>query len=246
MPPASPISAVPVPRWLVVLGSLLIVFHLGSVGLAALAAPSGPWPGPEGASLATPPQFAFSAHRGVLPYLQAVKLDNNYHFPSNRTEQDGVRLEVRLKDDAGQDLATVQVPDENANAWVRHRQSLLVRALASDENVAPPPGEAIAAPNREVRKVAIWDMAGPQQLRLKPVEEHLIPRDHPVMRPSDYGMLLIRSYARHLCREHQAAVAEVVRQHQNPIQPIVLFPQEVQLPPDAFLPVTSNYGELPR
>lgn len=244
MPPSSSTAAVPLPRWLVVLGSLLIVFHFGSVGVAALAAPSGPWPTGEGQGPATPPQFAYSAHQIVLPYLQAVKLDNNYHFASNRPEQIGVQLEVRLKDDAGQDLATVKLPDPNANPWVRHRQALLLRGLTYDDGVAPPQGEAIAAPNRAVPKVPIWDVAEQRQLRLKPVEEHLIPRDRPVMRPSEYNLLLVRAFARHLCREHQAAVAEVLRHHQDPIPPLVLFEQN--LPPGAFEPVTSNYGELPR
>jgi DnaJ-class molecular chaperone len=39
-------------------------------------------------------------------------------------------------------LQTIKIPEDGANCWVRHRQSLLARALAEDQPVEPPQGEA--------------------------------------------------------------------------------------------------------
>ncbi len=45
------------PRWVVLVGSVLIVFHLIAVLALALAVPSGPWPTSFGASMSEEPRF---------------------------------------------------------------------------------------------------------------------------------------------------------------------------------------------
>ena len=61
------------------------------------------------------------------------------------------------------------------------------------------------------------------------------------MRPTDWSVLLARSYARHLCRKHNAASAEFIRHTREPLHPGMLF--MTNLPPDAFKALPANYGE---
>jgi hypothetical protein len=258
--PRAPSTSIPaLPRWLIILGSLAIVFHFFAVGVVVLAAPSGPWPSMEGPSMAGPPQFAQTlltrnnfdpATRKIKPekdpnllgYLRLVRMPHHYHFSTNRPEQPGAYIEARLKDEAGQPITTLKFPDPNANFWVQHRQDILARALANDEPVQPPQSEIIAAPAQETRKVTIWEPAegGGRSLKLKTVPEHLVPRDRPVERPAEWAVLLAQSYARYLCRSHGAASVEIIRHTQFPIPPSVLF-MEPQA--GAFDELASNFGE---
>jgi hypothetical protein len=242
MPSSPSHSANGVPRWLVVLGSLVIGFHFFALVSCALATTSGPWSGMEGPAPASPPQFAMTIGTSVAPYLRTLRMTHTYRFSTNRPIQTAARLEVRLKDGRGEER-TLTIPDPNANYWVRYRQAMLVRELTDDMPVMPPQGgEKIPAPNREVPRVKIWDITEPHKLAIREVEENLIPRDRPVMRPSDWSLLLARAYARHLCRTHGAASAQLTRVTREPISPIVLSGENV--PQDAFEPLISNFGEL--
>lgn len=236
-------STPPLPRSLAALASLAIVFHIGSVLTNVLAAPSGPWPGPEGREMMTPPQLANSVNRELLPrYLEPLKLTHNYHFPNNRPGRPGVWFEVRLWDEAGKGLRTLRFPDPAAVAAVRHRQSVLAMALADDQPVTPPAGEWVAAPGREAAAIPIWELDGDRVLRLRSVPAHLVPRDRPVYRPSGWSLVLAHSYVRHLCRVHGAAKGELVRHTQEAIPPAILF--EKDIPPDAFGELISHFGEV--
>jgi hypothetical protein len=248
--PATPTSN-PLPRWLIVVGSVLIVFHLSSVAVRVLAAPSGPWPTPQGPNTAPPPAFAMELHEGLPEwYLRAIQwpssATHNYHFPTNRPGQPALSFEVRLKDANGQELATVTIPDKKANFWVRHRQTLLANALGLDVPVERPQMERIPAPGKRANTVALWEPDGPNRLKLKDEDENLIieklQRQQGMMRPSEVTMLFLHSYVRYLCRTHGAASAEVIRHHQDPIPSVVLFDDNV--PEDAFKEVLSNFGEL--
>lgn len=240
-PQPSP-PAIAAPRWLIYLGSALIVLHFVAVLSNVLAAPSGPWPTPDGANMSTPPQFAFTLNGYAAGYLQALKLTHNYHFNTSRPGLPGVFLEVRLKDAEGRETAKLRFPDEKANFWVRHRQALLAQALADDMPVMPPRTEVIAAPNREIPTVLIWDSGETSGLKMRRVPEHLIPRDRPVFRPSEWSLLLARSYGRHLCREHDAASVELVRHTREPFPPAVLFMDSA--PAGAFEELISHFGEF--
>ncbi len=231
-----------IPRGLVILGSLALAFHFLAVVCGALAAPSGPWPSMEGVNMATPPQFAYSLDTLTRPYLKLVKMTHDYHFPSNRPGMPGAYFEVRLKDGAGQELAKMQFPEASASCWVRHRQALLAQGLATDQPVLPPPGEVIAAPNQAVPTVPIWDHLEDRHLIIRTVPEHLIPRDRPVFRPSEWSLVLARAYGRYLCRTYGAASAEIIRHTQEPIPPAVMTLDNV--PPGAFDDLISNFGEI--
>lgn len=236
-----------VPRWIVVVGSLAIAFHLFAVVIGAVAAPSGPWPNMEspGGMDILPPQFAYSINQWTSSrYLDPIKMTHNYHFNSNRPGLPGIFFEVKLKDEAGQEVAKLTIPEANANYWVRHRQTQLANGLGNDMPVQNQQGEVIAAPNRPTPSIPIWDMLDNQQLKIKTVSQHLIPRDRQVMRPSQWSMVLASSYGRYLCRTHNAASAEIIRHNKQPIPPAVLFMSNFQS--GAFDELVSNYGEFTR
>jgi hypothetical protein len=69
-------------------------------------------------------------------------------------------------------------------------------------------------------------------------------RGSPVFRPSEWSLVLARSYARHLCRTHGAASAEIIRHTRDPIYPVVLFEREPAA--DAFQDLVASFGEMPR
>jgi hypothetical protein len=242
MPQPEPVL---VPRWLVIVGSVLICYHLIAVVSAALAAPSGPWPNQDGSSMVFPPQFAKTVNEQFASgYLSLMRMPFHYHFPSNRPAIPGVYFVVRLKDKVGNELGTVTVPDPNANYWVRARQMQLAQGLADDQPVQPPTGEVIAAPNQAVPTVTLWYDDGPRKQRVKDVPQHLVPRDRSMYRPSEWSLLLAQSYGRHLCRERGAASAEIVRHWKEPIPPVVMFMDTVSA--DGFDEIASDFGEVAR
>jgi hypothetical protein len=192
----------------------------------------------------SPPQFAFTADGLTGPYLKAVKLTHNYHFPTNRPVSPAVYLEIRLKDAQGQDLGTFKLPDPNVNPWVRHRQKLLAEGLGGDIPVLRPQAESIPAPGQQVPRVTYWEQDQQQgNLKLEEKPENLLPNDRPVMRPSDVSMILAQSYARHLCRTQGAASAEIIRHHKDPIPPAVMSLPDI--PAGAFEEMRSHFGEFP-
>jgi hypothetical protein len=232
------------PAWLTRIGGGFIALHLFAVLILALAAPSGPWLTPFGSSLAEGPAFAEGIGRVAARYLGPLKLAHNFHFTGNRPAAPGVYFEVRLRDAAGKHLRTVRVPEEGANFWVRHRQVLLAQALVDDQPVQPRAGELVAAPNKAVESVPIWDLDGERKLRLRPVAEHLIPRDRPVARPSGWSVVLARSYVRYLCRQNGAAGGELVRHTREAVLPAVMFDDDT--PAGAFEELVANFGEEPK
>lgn len=242
--PASDTPTGALPRWLTRLLSAAIAFHLSALFIKVLAAPSGPWLTNEGPGMATPPQLAFTLNEQIArPYLKPLKMTHNYHFASNRSVTPRARLVVRLYDAAGEVVETLQFPDPKACIAVRHRQELLTRWLVDDQPVQAAPGEYIPAPGQAAPTVPIWDLGSePRQLRMQRVPEHLVPRDRPVMRPSDWSLLLVRSYARYVCRAHGAAEVEVVRHSREPLAPAVLMSREARV--EGFEELVSNYGRL--
>ncbi len=235
-----------VPRWLLVAASGLIAFHLLALTVRVLAADSGPWPNMEGSNMAAAPRFAFNMYQS-LPgdYLKTLQMTHNYHFTSDRPARTGIYLEARLKDKDGNEIARLKLPEDGAGFWLRHRQELLAEKLGNDEPVPVPMSERVPAPNRPVEMVTIWDEYENRKMRLKKVElNSLIGSNRPHIRPSELAMLYARAYARYLCREHGAASVEIIRHHQDPIPPGVLF--DDNLPAGAFDEAVSNFGEFPR
>src|SRR5262245_54737127 len=154
----------PLPRWLILGGSLALGFHLFAIGILVLAAPSGPWQTQFGPSMALAPQFAGAINQVTTGYyLEPLALTHNYHLATNRTGLPAVYFEVRLFDAKGNQVKTVTVPDKRANFWVRHRQELLAQGLADDQPVQPPRGEVIAAPGEKLKEQIFFHMAEPNQ-----------------------------------------------------------------------------------
>jgi hypothetical protein len=250
MPQRPPDSGALPPRWLLLVGSVAILLHLTAVAVVALDAPSGPWPTPFGTSTALAPQFARSGAEAAAPlYARTLKLANGYRPATNRPATPNAFFEVRLKDEQGQVLTTLKFPDDNANFWVRHRQNLLARALADDQQLEAVGGERVAAPGHKAPSLPIWELDGPRRLRMRDLPDHLLrdvisQRGGPVFRPSEWSLVLARSYARFLCRAHGAASAEIIRHTRDPIYPVVLFEGEPAA--DAFQDLIATFGEMPR
>jgi hypothetical protein len=235
----------PLPRWLVWLGSAAIVFHLFALLIAVLATGSGPWPMPSGESRALAPKFAHDISEVTNGYyLRPLQMASSYHSLSNKTDIDSVFVEVQLRDEQNKVIQTLRLPDNKANLWVRSRQQLLALALADDEPVLPPRGEAIPAPGKSAPMETIWDSPDPSgPLRLTKVETHRIPRNRPVIRPMDSTQQLAKSYARHLCRETGAVSAELIRHSRRPLSPAMMFMNELPAP-EAFEEMVCTFGEL--
>lgn len=236
----------PLPRWLLCLGSLLISYHLLSVGLNVLAAPSGPWPAMEGSDMAMPPQLPAYVHAQVaLPYLQMVKLTHNYHFRTNRTGQPEAYLEVKLKDQDGELMKTLRFPDPEAGRAIRSWQEALARWATDDQPIQPSMIEKIPAPNQKIPEIPIWENSvdDMRRLTLTFIPENEVPRDRPVFRPSQWSLIVVRSLGRYLCRVHGASSCEVFRRSREPIPPRIL--QERESPPENE-DLVSAYGRLPR
>jgi hypothetical protein len=240
LPPDRP--AARIPRWIVGLGSVLIGFHFLCVGINVLAAPSGPWPE---MGRVDPPPFAVVANSLVAPtYLLPLKMGNNYHFPSNIPGTRAVYIEARLKDESGKVFKTVILPDPEANSYVQHRQQLFANGLADDVLVPPPGGEDVAAPGEKLARIDIWDTPKDRPLEIKTVSVLRVPRGRPVFRPSEWSLVLARSYARHVRQTHGAARVEILRHWADPIPPMVLFGMDPR--PGAFDEQVANFGEFPR
>jgi hypothetical protein len=157
-----------------------------------------------------------------------------------------VYLEAHLKDEKGETFKTLKIPDPDANFWVRHRQILLAQALGDDQPVEPREGERISAVGGRPEKVAIWkkEKEGPFKLHL--VEEHLLIDEIPknigsVPGPSEWSLLLARSYMRSLCRLHGAASVELFRHSRNFIYPAMWLTPDP--PPNLFEEMICTFGE---
>lgn len=234
----------PLPMPLVAAGSVFAVGHLLAIGLLALAAESGPWPTNFGiSSKSIGPKFATAISDNVSKpyYLTPLRMTHDYHFKSNMAVPFAAYFEVILKNDRGEVVKTLKFPDEKANFWVRHRQTILAQGLAEDQPIQQQGTEVVAAPGKDVPKVEFWDMVD-GNLRLKSVEAHLVPRDRQLMKPSEWSRLLAQSYMRHLCKEHHAASAELVRHSRELVLPDYMFVNR----PEAFKELTSHFGEYRR
>jgi hypothetical protein len=229
--------------------SVVIVFHLVALGFRVLASPSGPWPvpTPEGAVMMEPPVFAFTINNWTgAHYLPALKLASDYHFMTNRTGLMGIYLEARLTDRDGKEV-TLKLPEDGANPWVRHRQSILAAQLGQDLVEVIQGAPKVAAEGQEVPTRWIWQQSekNPDEMRLVREKEQNLSRVAPTEQPNPEALLLANSYARYLCHLYGADKVELRRYHQERIPPVMMFSTE-QPPPGAFSKKTSYFGELPR
>jgi hypothetical protein len=224
-PPAN--TADQVPRWIVIVGSVLIAGFLLAVPMPA-------------------PRFAQSVHEITGPnILQPLRMTHNYHFLTNNPRDYAVFFIVNLKDEKGQEMKSIRIPDPAASSAVQYRQKLLARWLTMDEPVVLPQSEVVPAPDQKAPEVQYWDMNQPQKLMLVTKPQHLVPRDRPfISAPSAVQLMLAQAYVRYLCHSHGAASGEIIRHARMPIPPDVLTQDNVQgMMFDEF---TSNYGEFSR
>jgi len=236
----------PLPKALIVGISLGIVLHLGALVVLVTAAPSGPWNTPVGPSPALAPEFAGVALSKLEPvYFQPLQLTHNYHYATDQMENSTVSIEVTLKDERDKVIDTVVFPQKNVNRWLQQRQRLLAQNLGQDMQVMRRQGEQIAAPGKQIKAVNIWER-GPQEFTLKKVPMHLVPENQPVSRPSEWSLIVAKSYMRYLCRKHGAKSATLHRISRDPISPVVLplMRNGEQIPPVLMgEEMKANFGD---
>lgn len=232
----------PLPGWLIFAASAGIVLHLAALAILVTAAPSGPWPSPFGGiDTMLAPQFAGTSYAYINKYFWATHLNHNYHFTTDRTEVPAIYFEVTLKDNAGKVIDTVKLPDKKTNPWLRHRQRMLAQSIGDDQPVMPPRGVQIDAPGQKTKMVTIWDNSEGENLKLKSIRPHEVPKDRPVSRPTEWSQLLAKSYMRYLCRKHGAASATLIRHSREPITPVVMFMDSIPL--ETWEEMKANFGE---
>ncbi len=234
----------PLPTWLLWAGSAAIIFHLFALLIVVLAVRSGPWPSPFGSSTEEPPRFAQEiSSLTTRYYLQPLQISSNYHFESNKTENDSVYFEARLRDAKDNAIQTIRFPQKDANLWVWNRQVAIAQSLGEDVPLQPPPSEVIPAPGKEMDMVFIWELpegGGPQTLQRIPIIR--IPRDRPAFGPSEWSRQLARSYSRYLCTQYEAASVEIIRHFRRPIYPVFVLTNEGPGPED-LEEVICSFGE---
>jgi len=231
----------PLPRWLMLAGSLGIAFHLLAVVVMVLAARSGNWPSPFGRTMQEPPAFAASIGEYTTRYyLQPLHLAHDYHFGSNRTDVSSVRFKVRLKDERGDVVQTLEFPEADANFWVRHRESLLAMSLGDDQPVGSNRQNTLSAEG-QIERVQVWEQdKSDRRFHLKSKPVTAISRNLPENGPSAWSQLLAKSYVRYLARKYGADSGELIRESREPIPPVVLI---APAPPDLFNEMIANFTE---
>jgi hypothetical protein len=243
MPQSQANPRIALPRWAVLTVSAAIAFHLVALLILVLGAHSGPWYSPFGRTQANPPKFAEGANDFFKSwYYPLLSMGHDYHFSKNDPEEQGVFLEVLLKDRSGTVVDTLTFPDKDENPWVQHRQALLVWGLGDDIPVQPPRGEVIPGETKKGRTITIWDAPEGEPIQRKTtVAEMLIPRNRDVYRPSERSLRLAESFARYLCRKHGVPTVELIRHHRNAVMPENLWMLD-QLPPE-WSDELSSFGD---
>lgn len=243
------------PGWLLHAASVLICLHFLAVGVLTLSASSGPWSTNYGPSPALAPQFAISLSEGTGQYLQPLGMIHTYHFDSSRVQVPTIYVEALIYDDKGELKETLRLPDPKANPWVRERQKALVTALGDDQTFQPAQGEAIPAPGQKsIPQVNFFFPATPKSMvfELYQEDENRVPRERPTLfRPSEWSLILVKSYARYLQKERKAARVELVRHSKQPLSPALMMPHPGfpgklivdQPPPDTFEELVCNFGD---
>lgn len=216
------------PLWLKLVVAPLLAWHLFALFGMVLSTGSGPWI----YGRAHGPVFAMRMYNTALPYLRAVRLQEDYRFESNRYREVANRVEVRLWDKSGKELATVRLPDPDAWPWTRHRQQLLAEVVSAYVTVEPRAGEVIPAPGQAPPLAQYWRATSPdgKTAKLETVEEHLLPRNEELTKPSNYALTAVRSLSRSLRRQYGAEAAEVVRVSRPFTGAVLLMPSERREP----------------
>lgn len=172
--------------WHMMAGSILILVHLAAIAIGNFHTWSGPWPTPMGESTAEPPQFAKAGYRVTGPvYTQGLRIGTNSSYLTNRPGRDPqITFEFRLRDNEGKLIKVLRFPDEKANGWVQHRQSMLAMWLGRDAMMPPLESQLVAAPGKHEERRSVWRVLAPQyfqgsQWYLSDKEGRVIAGAHP-------------------------------------------------------------------
>lgn len=240
------------PGWVMVIGSLLIIFHLFCALHTSLFTSSGPWPTPNGNMQALPPQFAISIGRFSVnginlleQYQRLLRIYSSFRFSSIRQETLEISFEGIFRDAAGNVISKKSFPDPEAPSSIRYRQIQLAQQLGNDEPLPPPQGVVIAAPGKTLENVRWWHPDGDNRMVLKSDNPNAVPRNQNFMTPSASQYLIAKSFARFLGRQYEQPKVELVRYWYEPVLPMVLVEDEAPTA-DVLRRFQSSYGVLPQ
>ncbi len=167
-----------------------------------------------------PPLFASKLKPTVNPYLQLVRMTSDQRFSNQIIEKFVCKLEVKLRDQGGKELQTIQFPSPDASQSVQLRQSMLAQKLWRIERIEQ---SGTLVPTRENKKMLpYWRDVDGQNMVLDEIAQHLtLGKD--LDRPSDSAITLARSYGSYFATQQQAKSAEVVRHMRRTTWPIALM-----------------------
>lgn len=233
----------PLPVGLKVAGSIFVLLHFFIIGVHVLAARSGPWPSPFGASTAEPPEFARRlSGPGFDYYLNPLHMPSRYHFASNGVAYSEVKFELKLYDKANKLVKTLHFPEEGGNPWVRHRLRQMTHFLADDSEILPQRESALPKGQAPVM-VPVWvPEKGISRLQQKPLHEIR----QPYWSPSQQSVLAAEAYVRYQCRVHDAASGELIRRSRAAVQPSLLMMNLNEVPAETFQELVASFGKMHR
>ncbi len=222
------------PPWLTTSISVVVVLHLGAIIFLVLAASSGPWLinfGPIPSSDALGPPFATTVNQVTANYyLRPLQMTHNYHFLSNRAGEPGVRFEAKIRDEDGNVIETVEIPDQRANFWVWHRQKLLAQGIYQDQMVQRSGTEKIEAPDKKASFTKYyWNPSkdgGPMTLLARSSAGN--PPEEVQLRPTAWSLVLAKSYMRYLRDKYDAKSVDLYRHTRQGIRPELMLTSKQQ------------------
>jgi hypothetical protein len=235
--------------------SLLILFHLGSLAGLVLYSETGPWVTADGSGNAHPPFFAGQLFNFRFPkngpialdmslYRQALRLTEDYRFPSNRRPEAAHRLQIHIRDEAGKTTQTLHFPDPDAWLGTRDLQQLIAHTVADYKSLEPIEGERIPPPGQTVPMAEYWQRTQDgSAANLRRVPEHLLPRNQQLVTPTRLADLAQKSLRRWAIAKTGGADAEVVIVSKPTFGAVTLMPEYARnIDPEDFTPVQFHFG----
>lgn len=233
------------PTWVMLLGSVLIMFHLSCALITALGASSGPWPVQGETYEGIPPRFTRTPKDLIADnYQRLLKATYHFHFGSIKQEVQEISFDAILRDDKGAVVGKRVFPDPEASSAIRYRQQMLAQKLSDDIPLPPQTGIVIAPAGQTLPTLQWWSPDGERRSVLKQDNPNAVPRNQNLMQPSTWQYLVAKSYERYLKRQTSQPKIEIIRTWYNPVMPVFMIDERMSPSPEMLFRYQSSYGEL--
>jgi hypothetical protein len=220
-------------RWTV---GTLVGIHLTALAVAPLSPPSDVRPNGE---VPLSPEFIVPLNAALSPnWLLPLKMSWTWRDPKS-TIRLGQRLECRVIDETGAEIAIVNYPS-STSPILREREESLVRAIADSSPVIPPEGTEILPKGMADTAVTFWAEKAWVMVP-ETVEQHRLPRDRELFGPTEWSELTAKSLARHLGRRFPRADRVELIRHQDPVVPLMLLAEQ-RVSSEPFRSGTFRHG----